>query len=536
MKVEKIDKTGKYVYDISCDGTFVNALGRNVLHNTDGMNYKQPDVFRYTKDNPYISTGLNRNTQKGKEYIGPWGDLAEFNDLYMRVKNGLDIDEFVPSSCYLARKNYMDLLDVESQKVKLVGNSIKSKKLQVYIEKFIDDVVRDLLNDRGYEYLEKYYDKIEQIYNYKIPLKDIASVGKIKISLDEYKKECKKRTKSGSKKARQAWYELAIKHNLDVHMGDAIYYINTGSKKSDPDVKRETHYYTIDPDGEKIDKTKEYHKEYNKLKKLYKEGDREAEEKLFDIETNKVLNVEGYIKKYYPNSIEEDVLTFNCVLVPREIIEDEDDHYCDEEIGYNVEKYINIFNNRIKCHLVCFDKSIRLRTETDKKGNIKQVSNILITNPKDRKYFTREEAKLVSGQPNNPTDQDTYEQLMTMDDKEIAFWIKVGKTPVYVNDCGMNWEEIVQDYKERMQKLEQKEIKEEVAEYNRLINKITNEEVQTLIDDGYIPESILKMCDYNKQDNSFISKKYKIKIGDIFDILNKQIDEIEEMANDKEFE
>ena len=90
------------------------------------MNFKQPDVFRYTEENPYVSTGMNRNTVKGKKYVGAYGDLAEFNDLFMRHKNGLDIDEFVPSSCYIARKNYIDLLDINSQKVKLVGNTIKA--------------------------------------------------------------------------------------------------------------------------------------------------------------------------------------------------------------------------------------------------------------------------------------------------------------------------------------------------------------------------------------------------------------------------
>lgn len=38
-------KDGCYgvVYDISLDGTFVNALGMNVLHNTDG--FQLPNAF-----------------------------------------------------------------------------------------------------------------------------------------------------------------------------------------------------------------------------------------------------------------------------------------------------------------------------------------------------------------------------------------------------------------------------------------------------------------------------------------------------------
>lgn len=535
ISVEKKEKTNQFVYDVSCDGTFINAYGSNVLHNTDGMNFKQPEVFKYSEDNPYISTGMNRNTEKGKKYIGPWGDLAEFNDLFMRKKNGLDIDEFVPSSCYLARKNYMDLLDVEKQKVKLIGNTIKSKKMPIYIEKFVDDVVRDLLNDRGKEYLEKYYNKIEEIYNLRIPLKDIATVGKIKMSLSEYKKACQERTKAGTKKSRQAWYELAIKHNLDVHMGDSIYYINTGSKKGDSDVKRVTHYYSnnLDIEGNRIDATKELKKEHDKLKKLAKEGDIEAKNKLGITPDKKTgMNLDSYVKQYYPNYVEEDEIIFNCILLPNNIVEDEENHYCDDDFEYNVSKYITMFNNRIKSHLVCFDKSIRIKKVINKKGEVVEENNIIIDNPKDRKFFTENECKLVSGQPYKDSDQDTFEQIMTMEDKEIKFWMSRGKKPIYIDECGMDWDEIQREYLERMEKLEEEGIKEEVELYNKIIKNLTNDEIDSLINDGEVPSEILKMCDFNPQQGSFISKKWNIKIGELWNILDKKFDEVAEFIND----
>lgn len=535
ISVEKKEKTNQFVYDVSCDGTFINAYGSNVLHNTDGMNFKQPEVFKYSEDNPYISTGMNRNTEKGKKYIGPWGDLAEFNDLFMRKKNGLDIDEFVPSSCYLARKNYMDLLDVEKQKVKLVGNTIKSKKMPIYIEKFVDDVVRDLLNDRGKEYLEKYYNKIEEIYNLRIPLKDIATVGKIKMSLSEYKKACQERTKAGTKKSRQAWYELAIKHNLDVHMGDSIYYINTGSKKGDSDVKRVTHYYSnnLDIEGNRIDVTKELKKEHDKLKKLAKEGDIEAKNKLGITPDKKTgMNLDSYVKQYYPNYVEEDEIIFNCILLPNNIVEDEENHYCDDDFEYNVSKYITMFNNRIKPHLVCFDKSIRIKKVINKKGEVVEENNIIIDNPKDRKFFTDSECKLVSGQPYKDSDQDTFEQIMTMEDKEIKFWMSRGKKPIYIDECGMDWDEIQREYLERMEKLEEEGIKEEVELYNKIIKNLTNDEIDNLINEGEVPSEILKICDFNPQQGSFISKKWNIKIGELWNILDKKYDEVAEFIND----
>ncbi len=78
-------KIKDYVYDISLDGTMVNAFGMNVLKQTDGFNFKLPDEskYRYTKEHPYISTGMSRETKKDKEYVGFEADVAEFNDVYM---------------------------------------------------------------------------------------------------------------------------------------------------------------------------------------------------------------------------------------------------------------------------------------------------------------------------------------------------------------------------------------------------------------------------------------------------------------------
>lgn len=36
MKTQKLDEKVRVVYDVSLDSTFVNALGMNILHNTDG--------------------------------------------------------------------------------------------------------------------------------------------------------------------------------------------------------------------------------------------------------------------------------------------------------------------------------------------------------------------------------------------------------------------------------------------------------------------------------------------------------------------
>ena len=535
MQAIKLKNEKRTVYDISCDGTFVNALGMNVLHNTDGMNFRMPDKFEWTEDHPYVSTGMNRNTVVGKEYVGEWGDLAEFNDLFMRKKNGLDIDEMIPSSVYLSRKNYADLLDANKLKIKLVGNTLKSKKMPIYIEKFIDSAIIDLLQGNGKAYLEKYYDKVDEIYNLRIPLRDIATVGKIKVSLDEYKESCKQLTKGGTKKARQAWYELAIKHNLDVHMGDSIYYINTGKKKSDSDIQRVTRYMRYS-DGEKKDATKELKKEWESLKKSMKDPTdmfhAEAEDKLTLGGTCKPMSLDAYVKEYHKDVRSEDEIIFNCILLPNEVVEDEEDHFCGDDFEYNVDKYVRMFNDRIKAHMVCFDRSVRTRYVKDRIGNVKEESAILITDPRDRKVFTDEQCRLVSGQPFRPEDQDTYEQLMTMEDKEIRFWISVDKKPVYADECGMDWESIKAEYLDRMEKLKGEGIRDEVAAYESIVAGITEADVNALAEDGVIPEAILEFCDFDASTGAFISKKWNLKIGSVYDILDHNFRAVDEPEDD----
>jgi hypothetical protein len=516
------------VYDISLDGTVVNALGMNVISNTDGFNFQMPkeEDFRYTKEHPYIGQGKGRNTKKGKEYTRVEADVAEFEDTYMYeaynggiLKNGLGVDEYCQACIQFSRKNYADLMP--DGKIKLVGNSIKSKKMPIYIEKFLDKGIRLLLEGKGKEFLEAYYDYVEKIYNLQIPLKDIATVGKIKTSIANYKENCKQLTAGGTKKARQAWYELAIKHNLNVNMGDSVYYINTGSKKGDSDVKRVTDYFA-EIDGQESNITKELERLYTKAKK-----DRPDEMKQ---PNGKWISKSDFGKTQYGHSFkEEDRLIFNCILLSNEIVEDEDDHFCDDNFEYNVDKYVEMFNKKIKPLLVCFSRDIR--TKINEKG--KEVSNILISNPNDRKQFTDDECQLVSGQPYNPTDQDTYEQLMTMEDKEIKFWTTVDKIPPYAKEIGMDWGKIKVDYFERQKQLEKEEIQLELTMYNNAINQLTESEVDEFIEDGVIPDRILAIVDEDTDSNNFVSKKYNVVIGNIFDIIDHDFTvNAEEIEND----
>lgn len=469
-----------------------------VVGDTDGFNFKMPDenYFRYTEEQPYVGKGYNREVIKDKKYVGLKGDVAEFNDLFMRGKMGLGIDEIVSATINFSRKNYSDYFPEESEPndVKMVGNTIKSKKMPGYIEKFLYKGIRLLLKNQGQKFLEEYYAYIEKIYNYQIPLRDIASRGKIKKSIKEYEKDVKTLTKANRPKSRQAWYELILKEGVKVDVGDTIYYINTGKSKSHADVKKITHYYIINENNEKIDIIKDIEKEY----KIYKK-----ENEINPISKN------NFIKEKYPNIIVEEEIILNSLLLPNNIIEAENDTFCEDGKEYNSAKYIDQFNKRIKPLLVCFSKEIR--------------DEILINNPSEKKYFTEEQSKLTSGEPNKPGDQDTYEQLMSMEDKEIKFWTSINEEPPFLKECGMNWAEIVKDYYERLEEEKRLGILDERELYDKIIDSLTEDDVDEFIEEGKLPSELLKILDIDPLTNNLISKKYNnIVIGNIHDISEKE--------------
>lgn len=474
MKVNSLENNN-IVYDISLDGTFVNALGMNMLHNTDGFNFKMPKTFRYTEENPYISNGKGRNTEAGKAYTGVFADVAEFEDLYLSEafnnginKMGLGVDEFCSSTINFSRKNYADLLD--NGKTKKVGNTIKSRRMSTYIENFLDEGIDLLLNGNGQQFLENYYNYIDRLYNYQIPLRDIASKGKIKKTIKQYIEDCNTLTKGGSKKSRQAWYELVILNDIKVELNDTIYYINTGTKKSESDVKRITHQF-VKLGDEIVELNAKVKKEL-----LYNILGKDA-----DLKTLSSSQIKEIIKPYIVK--EEDEIILNCKLVPNEIIESEENILSNDEFEYNVIKYIEQFNSRIKPLLVCFSPEIR--------------PSILITNPNDRQYFTKEQCELVSGFPNKETDQDTYEQLMSLERKEVEYWLSINEIPPFVKECEIDWDKLKNDYIEIKKEEDNEIFIQENEKYLKALSELTKEEINDFEENANIPQSLLKIVQLN---------------------------------------
>ena len=58
--------------------------------------------------------------------------------------------------------------------------------------------------------------------------------------------------------------------------------------------------------------------------------------------------------------------------------------------------------------------------------------NLLVTDPEQRGFFTTEQCRLTNGLPFRPEDQDSIEDLLTINEKEVEFWKNIGVSPDYI--------------------------------------------------------------------------------------------------------
>jgi DNA polymerase I len=346
---------------------FMKKGYKPLVMDTDGVNFETPENIN---DTIYVGKGLNELVVGGKEYIGIEADTAEFNDIFMRNEMGLDIDYVAPACVNVSRKNYIIKLNKKGKEViKLTGNTIKSKKLSQYVVDFLDEGLKYLLEGNGLLFIELYYKYVGMIYNQEIPLAKIANKARVKQSLADYKKHIQKTTKSGSLMSRQAHMELILQSDYSAGLGETIYYINNGFKKSDGDVQRVT----------KATKKQQ----------------------------------EDYLEKH-GTTIPDNYIQINCYMIPEKDIVDNPDLTGE----YNIARYLTNFNKRVEPLLVAFNPSIR--------------EDILIENPNDRQYFTQTQCELVSGFPLKEDGQDKFEEVMTLSDGEVIFWNRVQRDPFFM--------------------------------------------------------------------------------------------------------
>ena len=357
-----------------------------LVMDTDGVNFSLPDGVNERK---YVGRGLNWKVKDGKVYEGAESDVAKYNDIFMRGEMALDTDGVWPSCINLARKNYA-VMDYKG-KIKLTGNSIKSKKLPGYIEKFLDKGIKMLLEGKGQEFVEYYYEYIQKIYDKQIPLAQIAQRAKVKQTLSDYKYRCTQTTKAGSLMARQAHMELALHHKMNVNLGDVIMYVNNGLRASYGDVQK-----------------------VNKLKSGWRKEDLEYY----------VLN-----NGKEPNESITSIIRLNCYILNPDDLENNPDLTGE----YNVSRAITTFNKRIEPLMVCFKQDVR--------------KELIVDDPSNRGIFTKAQCELINGLPMGNGDQDELDEVMDMSEGEVSYWNKRGLSPNYMYDLAEEgWEQHIYSY------------------------------------------------------------------------------------------
>ena len=368
---------------------------------TDGINFSYPEKtnIRITND------GVNEEVIEGAietmwEYDGKIGIealIAKYNKEELKPPfMSIDMDDIFISCLNLSRINYATLALVkdkktgeQKEKVKLSGNTIKSKVMPEYIEDFIDKGFKLLLHGKGKEFFEYYNDYVGNLYYQRIPLKKIASKSKVKTTISAYRKRGK--DKNGRVKGKQAHMELLIEQREQIAC--ELF---------------EKHKNEFDFDKIKMPTTAE---EKMKFISNYMPPEPELDSVIYLVNTG--------TKKSKGNSAtitdkETGEKRFCATLISTEDLQENPDMLG----NYNAEKYLSAFNKRVSTLLAGFEpeiaKKFLSKTVTDRKT-------------KETKFVQASFASYELELKN--FDLDNIDESMYLEKYEIDYWNKTGYNP-----------------------------------------------------------------------------------------------------------
>ena len=320
---------------------------------TDGVNFAIPDLtsWQVRDDGVDLKRGLMRNEEawqyKGK--VGIAALIEKFNDETMPAPYmSVDNDGEFKACLNLSRINYALLTD--ENKVKLTGNTIKSKTMPEFIEEFIDKGLIMILEGKGDDFVNYYHDYAETIYYKQIPLKKIASKSKFKHTIKDYMN--RGTDKNGKKKASQAHMELIVAERIKIarELFDEKYDEILASGK----IK------------EGVPKADFQDSDILELVDVWMPPEPDLDSMVYYVNTGNRKS-HGDVKKN-PKTSE---MELRCKLINAKDLE-ENPNMTGE---YNIEKYLDAFNTRVKVLLDGFDEEVRddilVKVAEEKKKDVK---------------------------------------------------------------------------------------------------------------------------------------------------------------------
>ncbi len=368
---------------------------------TDGINFAFPEKttirvngnnVEYNCPEDVIETMWQYGDKTGISALIEKYNTEEMKSSYMSVD-----DDGISISCLnLSRINYgtMSLAKDKKtgemkEKIKLTGNTIKSKVMPEYIEEFIDKGLTMILHGQGKEFVDYYYDYCDDIRYMQIPLKKIATKNKIKKTIDSYNK--RGQDKNGKEKGKQAYMELLIeKRNNTV---EELF---------------QKHKDTLE-----LPKKEDKLKITDKLKLVanYMPQEPELDSIIYIINTGTERSQLDSGRMIDPKTGKERICA--SIIPASDLLENPN------MLGeYNYKKYFVAFNKRVAALIVAFDPEVqkKILVKIDKQGNLK------------KEMFTSEQLQLKN------YDLDDYDQSMYLEDLEVNFWNKTGYNPRLIWD------------------------------------------------------------------------------------------------------
>jgi hypothetical protein len=148
---------------------------------------------------------------------------------------------------------------------------------------------------------------------------------------------------------------------------------------------------------------------------------------VFHISTAKELDLFTSVNGMEPEDKSTSTIQLNCYMLDQTEIENNPDMRGD----YNVARAIATFNKRIGPLLVVFKEEVR--------------EQLIVANPEDRGFFTKEQSELINGVPFKESDQDRLkEDVLDISEGEVRYWEKRNMSPDYIYDLASEgWEEFI---------------------------------------------------------------------------------------------
>jgi DNA polymerase elongation subunit (family B) len=446
-----------------------------IYFHTDGANFVIP---KNADDYKYIGKGDNWLVTKDKEYTGVEAYVAEYNDIFMRGKMGVDIDEYAVSCINFSKGNFVYLKESKGDyKISYVGGTLTSKRQSEYIQRFFDKNLKTILLGDAIGFTNAYYEYLKKIHNQEIVAKEIASKARLTKELKDYIQNMKE-----GKGVRQAHMELAIQADLNVGKGDWIYYINIGDgKKETADKKTDRNvigYFSLSSkikcdsfikDLKKLVKNpvklenlileyKGYGDEYQVMLTDGEESDAAdyfEEYGSFTFNDVKVENTDPFATKRYSIVSKEnqldligkaedikfkytfksyktkddahivEVLLCNQRLTSRLVLPEE----LDAKVPYNPAKYVEKFNKALAPIWIVFHPEIRKKIPSP--NTKRKTGEAKDRQADERIWFTKQQLEMVSDFPldGKEEQQIDLDEVMMVTDDEMELWSIKGLSP-----------------------------------------------------------------------------------------------------------